>query len=88
MKYRVKWAGPWRNIEARLAGNVARVQFSTSRHYWLLKINGEIVSKHDSRSGAQRKGVRLLKQMCAVPVDADLDTEIGRSTTFADEARQ
>ena len=61
MKTRISWEGSWRNTTAVLGNNVARVQFSASRHYWLLKINDKIVSKHGSRGSAKAKGARLLK---------------------------
>ncbi len=48
------WWGNWRNV---YGPNGAVVRFSGQA--WVVRLKGELVSRHDSREAAIRKAVRL-----------------------------
>ncbi len=55
----LRWTGGWRNVITE--DKRGRVTFSTSRSWWLCKVDGKIVAKLGSRDGAMRKVARVLR---------------------------
>ncbi len=53
------WWGNYRHLYGPGGIEVRFVSSSTSSTYWSARKNGKEVSRHDSRDGAIRKGVKL-----------------------------
>lgn len=55
----VRWSGKWRDVYSE--DRRARVSFSMSRRDWRLEVDGAVVSRHNSRDGAMRKGAKTIR---------------------------